>query len=315
MLKFLFIFPKTFFSNPEMVKRDTKVRLPPHGLVNKGNDCFFNSVMQCVLSITDLTTFYSEKSFIEDQKISNAFKTFINEYAKKDTLSPEPFMVHLRSKIKILNGKQQDSHEFLISFINLLYKELPSVNKEVISDKNEYFMIKEKNVIADLFFGLQQTTVVCNACLNKCTSPSHFTILSLTVFNDLTDSIAQYSKETLLHGKNEYNCDNCKLSKITKHSIEIIYYPRILIIQLMRFDGSFRKNDDLVNIPSEIQLNGNTYDVIGITCHSGVLNSGHYVSYCKRNSVWYGFNDLSVTRIQSPPLKKSDAYLVFYEKR
>ncbi|KCZ75982.1 hypothetical protein H311_03028, partial [Anncaliia algerae PRA109] len=284
-----------------MVKRDNKVRLLGHGLKNKGNDCFFNSVMQCVLSVVDLTTFYSENKFNDKQVASKGFQSFIEEYKSSNPLSPESFITTLRPKIALLNGKQQDSHEFLITFIDLLFKELTNATREVINSSTEYNRIKLNNFIADTFFGLQQTTVICGTCLNKSTSPSIFSILTLPVTNDLNDSIYLYSKETLLQGQDQFKCNTCSYSKASKHSIDVLCYPKILVIHLMRFSGAFRKIDDPINIPRELTLNKEKYDVFGLTCHSGVLSSGHYVSYSKRNSVWYYFNDSSVTKIESPP--------------
>lgn len=299
-----------------MVKRDSKIRIGPKGLRNKGNDCFLNSAMQCMLSLVDITTFYSCTSFEPDQKTSRCLKDFVSLFKESDNaISPEEFIKDLQNKTPILNGRQQDSHEFLLALINLLFKELEKSHKEVYGDMDEFKELQQRNIIADAFYGMMQTSVVCNMCLKRFKCMHHFSTLSLNVFPTINESLTFFEKENSLENENKWLCEGCKVSKSSKHKIEIIDYPKVLIVHLLRFDGGYRKDNRGVDIDKEVALDSNTYEISGMICHTGVLNSGHYIAYAKRAGGWYCFDDEHVSKVTNPPLKSSNAYLIFYQKK
>jgi ubiquitin carboxyl-terminal hydrolase 20/33 len=65
----------------------------------------------------------------------------------------------------------------------------------------------------------------------------------------------------------------------------------------------------------------NIYDLYGIIYHSGTLNSGHYVSFCKNliNNEWYLFDDNNVLHIPEDQIESrindSGAYVLFYKNK
>eukprot|EP00866_Antonospora_locustae_P001954 jgi/Antlo1/1954/126 len=300
-----------------MAKRDSNIRLGPKGLRNKGNFCFLNATMQCILSQIDLTTFYSTSAFSTDQHASKSLQEFIQLFrSPDDVVVPEGFIQQLRGSIKILNGRQQDSHEFLLSLIHLLFKDLEHYNKEVYGDMQEFRRVQEKNFVANMFYGMLQTSVTCNTCLKRLKCLHHFSTLSLNVFSDITAGLKFFTQENYLEKDNRWMCESCKASKSSKHKIDIIDYPKVLVVHLMRFDGEYRKDNRGVNIEEMLVLDGNVYEVFGIVCHSGVLNSGHYIAYAKRLGTWYCFDDEHVSKLASgAPLKGSSAYLIFYQRK
>lgn len=94
---------------------------------------------------------------------------FLQNYSSETrVVVPETFIQSLRSNIKLFNGRvQEDSHEFLISLLNLLLVELENNKKEVCNDVDTFLKATERNFIANALFGLQQTIVVCGACLKN----------------------------------------------------------------------------------------------------------------------------------------------------
>lgn len=57
------------------------------------------------------------------------------------------------------------------------------------------------------------------------------------------------------------------------------------------------------------------YNLYAITCHSGILGVGHYVSYtCNPNGSWYCYNDSSCRRVLETEMDTSNAYMLFYER-
>eukprot|EP00795_Rhopilema_esculentum_P015115 gene15115-6296_t len=61
--------------------------------------------------------------------------------------------------------------------------------------------------------------------------------------------------------------------------------------------------------------NDYNYRLFAISCHSGMLNGGHYISYARNpNDKWYKYNDSSCKEIDPSELENESPYLLFFEK-
>ncbi|XP_015223155.2 ubiquitin carboxyl-terminal hydrolase 32 isoform X2 [Lepisosteus oculatus] len=57
------------------------------------------------------------------------------------------------------------------------------------------------------------------------------------------------------------------------------------------------------------------YNLYAISCHSGILGGGHYVTYAKNpNEKWYCYNDSSCKEVHSEEIDTDSAYILFYEQ-
>uniref|UniRef100_A0A4W4G5G8 Ubiquitin carboxyl-terminal hydrolase 32 n=1 Tax=Electrophorus electricus TaxID=8005 RepID=A0A4W4G5G8_ELEEL len=58
------------------------------------------------------------------------------------------------------------------------------------------------------------------------------------------------------------------------------------------------------------------YDLYAISCHSGILGGGHYVTYAKNpNEKWYCYNDSSCKEMNPEEIDTDSAYILFYEQQ
>lgn len=59
-----------------------------------------------------------------------------------------------------------------------------------------------------------------------------------------------------------------------------------------------------------------SYELYGISFHSGSQSFGHYVASCKHpfSKKWYHYDDSTVSEISPNRLQSSQAYVLFYEK-
>ena len=60
-----------------------------------------------------------------------------------------------------------------------------------------------------------------------------------------------------------------------------------------------------------------TYNLIGVSNHSGTPYSGHYIAQCKHpiTQQWHEFNDGSVYSLnEKSRIMSSNAYVLFYER-
>ncbi|XP_076831887.1 ubiquitin carboxyl-terminal hydrolase 32 isoform X2 [Brachyhypopomus gauderio] len=58
------------------------------------------------------------------------------------------------------------------------------------------------------------------------------------------------------------------------------------------------------------------YNLYAISCHSGILGGGHYVTYAKNpNEKWYCYNDSSCKEVHAEEIDTDSAYILFYEQQ
>jgi len=109
------------------------------------------------------------------------------------------------------------------------------------------------------------------------------------------------------------------------------------IIQNKRFEndwetGKSKKIENDINFEENLTLEPNkhgvekneTFDLVGIICHRGTPDGGHYISYNKINGKWYLFDDKNVSEVPDNNIlnvKYHDKsiqelnYILFYKKQ
>ncbi|KAK2185909.1 hypothetical protein NP493_217g02044 [Ridgeia piscesae] len=67
---------------------------------------------------------------------------------------------------------------------------------------------------------------------------------------------------------------------------------------------------------TSVAISDAKYDLYAMSCHTGILGGGHYVSYAKNpNNKWYCYNDSSCKEMMQEQIDTSSAYILFYEQR
>uniref|UniRef100_A0A8C6L527 ubiquitinyl hydrolase 1 n=1 Tax=Nothobranchius furzeri TaxID=105023 RepID=A0A8C6L527_NOTFU len=74
-------------------------------------------------------------------------------------------------------------------------------------------------------------------------------------------------------------------------------------------DGSLPQHRDNMSLDA-------IYNLYAISCHSGIMGGGHYVTYAKNpNDKWYCYNDSSCKEVHSEEIDTDSAYILFYEQQ
>lgn len=143
--------------------------------------------------------------------------------------------------------------------------------------------------------------------------------------NDLFEILGE---EELLDENNLWFCENCKKKQKAMKKLEIYKTPKILIIQIKRFNR-IKKLETKVDFPiknldinkyiiSEDKNKNIKYDLFAVANHYGSLNFGHYTAICKNslNDKWYEFNDSMVSEIKDiSRIISENAYVLFYKQK
>ncbi|EMP37715.1 Ubiquitin carboxyl-terminal hydrolase 32 [Chelonia mydas] len=73
--------------------------------------------------------------------------------------------------------------------------------------------------------------------------------------------------------------------------------------------------EDMTDDQREVCFNP-IYNLYAISCHSGIMGGGHYVTYAKNpNNKWYCYNDSSCKELHPDEIDTDSAYILFYEQQ
>uniref|UniRef100_A0AAZ3RSG7 Ubiquitin carboxyl-terminal hydrolase 32 n=1 Tax=Oncorhynchus tshawytscha TaxID=74940 RepID=A0AAZ3RSG7_ONCTS len=81
-------------------------------------------------------------------------------------------------------------------------------------------------------------------------------------------------------------------------------------------DGGFGETTATAQLHQRDNSLENIYNLYAISCHSGIMGGGHYVTYAKNpNNKWYCYNDSSCKEVHSEEMDTDSAYILFYEQK
>ncbi|KAL1371063.1 hypothetical protein HN51_001297 [Arachis hypogaea] len=153
------------------------------GMINLGNTCFFNSIMQNLLAMDRLRDNFLNLDSPFGPLVSSLKKLFTEtnpESGLKTTINPRSFFGCVCSKSPQFRGYQQhDSHELLRCLLDGLSTEEQAARKQNGSPKRDG--TPANTLVDDLFGGQISSTVRCIECGNSSTVYEPFLDLSLPV--------------------------------------------------------------------------------------------------------------------------------------
>ncbi|XP_023002079.1 ubiquitin carboxyl-terminal hydrolase 16-like isoform X2 [Cucurbita maxima] len=311
-----------------------KVELQPSGLVNCGNSCYANVVLQCLIFTPPLTAYFlqglhSKACAKERWCFTCEFESLILEAKEgKSPLSPFRIISQLR-KIgsQLVNGKEEDAHEFLRCAIDTMQSTC-SMEAQVSRSGP---MEEETTLIGFTFGGYLLSKIKCTRCESKSERIERILDLTVEISGDIEtieEALQQYTSIEILDGDNRYQCGRCKSYVKANKRLSILEAPNILTIALKRFQsGKFGKLNkpvifseilDLAPYMSSRSDKTSEYRLYGVIVHLDVMNaafSGHYVCYIRNNqNKWFKIDDSTVTAVEFENVLTRGAYMLFYAR-
>lgn len=243
------------------------------GLVNFGNTCYCNSVLQALYfckPFREKILDYKAKNKRTKETLltclADLFYNIATQKKKTGTLAPKKFIARLRKENDLFdNYMQQDAHEFLNYLLNtiadiLQEKHQANAKGKVVCQNGEppqqamHFSMQahqqqsnckpEPTWVHDIFQGTFTNETRCLNCETVSSKDEDFLDLSVDVDQNTSIShcLRGFSNTETLCSEHKYYCENCCSKQEAQKRMRVKKLPMILALHLKRFKYMEQQN-------------------------------------------------------------------------
>ncbi len=298
------------------------------GIVNVGNTCYANSVIQA-LRVIPRWTYLIDKMYVPDEKkeeagVFIAYQDLARTLWHPDTVKgsrcqPDGFWHTLRNSIRgtiyesFGYNMPHDAHEFLVYILDQCHE----VMKYRAPDSPLYKSLGGlTSPVVDSIFGWDKVDCICENCDNVSSQFEAFNMLKVGLNRLEPKSLEELLEEERVDEIiDDYTCDNCKTKSRMTMKRRLWKLPKTLFYVLRRFTPDGRKDvspysfdgheicfDRFFAEDSTCPSRENKYNVIAMVDHMGSHMGGHYVAqvFHPQAKQWYLFDDDSSRELDGP---------------
>jgi len=325
----------------ELIKHNPQSELPPFGLVNMGATCYFNSILQSLLSCTsfiDELTANKETALYQRNPVSKytiemiVLANKLRDETKSDDASLDDF-----NKSQILKKLARLSPQIWKSMVRVIShtsgKPIESILRGQQCAREGFHLLMDSldefGNLQDLVIHRYKSLIHCFDC-NEWVSDVDNIYSIFEVHPDLKttqlDKFKQYEEKDTPVDMNkfltkqtgyvdrDFRCPKCR-KKGEKYNMNcLVMVPEILVVLSKKYVVG-EKLDTYTDFPKDMVFNGNNsmklnYTAVSQVEHTGGMYGGHYWAISKRNDGWYCLNDDRVSKSKFKPT--INTYMVFY---
>ncbi|XP_048398412.1 ubiquitin carboxyl-terminal hydrolase 46 isoform X4 [Stegostoma tigrinum] len=302
------------------------------GLVNFGNTCYCNSVLQalyfCRPFRENVLAYKAQQKKKENLLtcLADLFHSIATQKKKVGVIPPKKFISRLRKENDLFdNYMQQDAHEFLNYLLNTIADILQEEKKQEKQNgklKNGNANEVEENSkpeptwVHEIFQGTLTNETRCLNCETVSSKDEDFLDLSVDVEQNtsITHCLRMCVKKLpmilALHLKRFKYME--QLHRYTKLSYRVVFPLELRL---------FNTSGDAINLDR-------MYDLVAVVVHCGSgPNRGHYITIVKSHGFWLLFDDDIVEKIDAQAIEEfygltsdisknsESGYILFYQSR
>jgi ubiquitin C-terminal hydrolase len=321
-----------------LISYNTKSELLPFGFRNLGVTCYFNALIQSLLSCTSFTEEFIKDSKYKTNPISALFIELIEnaKYLKKIS---KKNIENDNELIKKISAIKYTLNEFgpniwKATITHLANKKNMNPNSfmqgmQCAGEGYNYLLesMEEFPILQNLFLHRYKSLIRCTEC-NDWISNINCTYNLFVVEPDLKREQLDKFKKFHIHNKNmndfltsqsgyvdkDYICSKCKTKEERFLVNLLVMIPEIMIVMSKKYNSEEKLNI-YTDFPKYMEFKNNNnnnmkYEAVAQIEHSGGLHGGHYWAICKRKGGWFNINDLHVSPSNFQPT--NNTYMVIY---
>lgn len=255
------------------------------GIPNLGNTCFFNSAIQCLAHVPELTNHVFKNEYTGSCAVTREYVSLLkNIWKGTDPVDPRPFY-----------------ESFLAKYPTFTRFVPHDVQEVVLALIDAFEMSLGKDFVRSLFNGKEIQEVTYPKGVSK--KEHDITVIVVT------PRTSGQTLDVLLHERegsdafSGYVDDEGTRWNAAVTRTYITEYPTTLIITFTQYNQKHT-----VTVPQRY----NGYALFGLVVHYGTTRGGHYAAYVKHRGTWRYVDDDAVTE-QDPP-ETGEYYMAWYKK-
>ncbi|XP_021758020.1 ubiquitin carboxyl-terminal hydrolase 22-like [Chenopodium quinoa] len=245
--------------------------------------------------------------------------------------------------------EQQDAHEFFISILDQIH-EKESKNLKLNGDVRDCECIAHRvfsgllrSDLSCTVCGTTSTTYdpFIDISLDLDSQTTHAS--SSDNMTTLSSCLGHFTRSEKLGSDQKLLCGNCQERHESLKQLSFRQLPLVLCLHIKRFEHSHvrkvsKKIDQYVQFPFSLDMSpymsssivrsrhGNRmfaleddeadvvtdYEIFAVVTHSGMLESGHYVTFLRLHNQWYKCDDAWILEVDEATVRASQCYMIFY---
>ncbi|KAL4690982.1 hypothetical protein H8959_013943, partial [Pygathrix nigripes] len=307
------------------------------GLVNFGNTCYCNSVLQALYfcrPFREKVLAYKSQPRKKESLLTclaDLFHSIATQKKKVGVIPPKKFITRLRKENELFdNYMQQDAHEFLNYLLNTIADILQEERKQEKQngrlpngniDNENNNSTPDPTWVHEIFQGTLTNETRCLTCETISSKDEDFLDLSVDVEQNtsITHCLRGFSNTETLCSEYKYYCEECRSKQEAHKRMKVKKLPMILALHLKRFKymdqlHRYTKLSYRVVFPLELRLFNTSgdatnpdrmYDLVAVVVHCGSgPNRGHYIAIVKSHDFWLLFDDDIVEKIDAQAIEE-----------
>uniref|UniRef100_A0AAX7T826 USP domain-containing protein n=1 Tax=Astatotilapia calliptera TaxID=8154 RepID=A0AAX7T826_ASTCA len=307
------------------------------GLVNFGNTCYCNSVLQALYfcrPFREKVLAYKVQPRRKESLLTclaDLFNSIATQKKKVGVIPPKKFISRLRKENELFdNYMQQDAHEFLNYLLNTIAdllqeeksQERQQNGKLVQNGEVEGGKETQQTWVHEIFQGTLTNETRCLNCEAVSSKDEDFLDLSVDVEQNTSIVLfcvsAFFFKDKYFSALKYIYFKSIFLSSLSLR-MRVKKLPMILALHLKRFKymdqlHRYTKLSYRVVFPLELRLFNTSgdatnpdrlYDLVAVVVHCGSgPNRGHYITIVKSHGFWLLFDDDIVEKIDAQAIEE-----------